>query len=221
MGRPFKMLWDNIPDWAHAVTEMLLLALKARDPYTSGHSYRVAYQAKMLAKAAGLDSKEQEMIEFASLFHDLGKIGTPDSVLLKPGRLTREEEAIMREHPVRSHEIMSPLAHVPFFQNTLPGILHHHERIDGLGYPSGIKGEAIPLSARVILIADTYDAMTTTRPYRKGLSNEIAYSELIKFAGLQFDPQLVRIFVECHPHWEPASEDLIEKAMPFEFRKAA
>ena len=117
------------------------------------------------------------------MFHDLGKMGIPDSILLKPGRLTPEEEEIMRAHPVKSAEIVSPLTQVPFFKGVIPGIKHHHERFDGKGYPDGVLGENIPLIARIILIADTFDAMTTTRPYRNGMDHQFAYKELKLFAG--------------------------------------
>src|SRR5688500_14561366 len=129
------MAWDKIPDWAHWVARSLLQALKERDPYTYGHCRRVARNARLLAQAAGLDEYQQKVIETASMFHDLGKIGIPDSILLKPGRLTTEEAMIMREHPIKSAEIVTPLSRVPFFRNCLPGIRHHHERMDGRGYP--------------------------------------------------------------------------------------
>jgi HD-GYP domain-containing protein (c-di-GMP phosphodiesterase class II) len=183
------MAWDNIPDWAYSVTETLLQALKERDPYTYGHCRRVAHNAKLLAEAAGLNEYEQRVVEFSSMFHDLGKIGIPDSILLKPGKLTIEEQAVIRYHPIKSVEILAPLKQVPFFKAIMPGIRHHHERMDGLGYPDGVFGENIPLSARIILISDTFDAMTSTRPYRKGLPIETAYKELKQFAGRQFDPQ--------------------------------
>ncbi|MEK6705853.1 MAG: HD-GYP domain-containing protein [Bdellovibrionota bacterium] len=211
-----------IPEWSEAIARSLLLCLKQRDPYSYGHSLRVAYHARFLAEAAGLNEYQQLVIEFASLFHDLGKIGISDKILLKPGKLTEDEEEIMREHPAKSAELLTPLDHIPFFRSTLPGVKHHHERMDGKGYPDGIHGENIPLSARIILIADTYDAMTTTRPYRTRLQDAVAYAELKRFAGVQFDEHLVDIFVHTHPAWsiEVASnapyEELIE---PFRIGK--
>lgn len=213
------MAWDKIPDWAHWVAKSLLHALKERDPYTYGHCRRVARNARLLAKAAGLDEYQQQIIETASMFHDLGKIGIPDSILLKPGRLTAEEAMIMREHPIKSAEIVTPLSRVQFFRNCLPGIRHHHERMDGRGYPDRIAGENIPLTARIILIADTFDAMTTTRPYRKGLDFEIAYRELKQFSGRQFDPQLAKIFTEAHPKWGEFDEDITEEFIATLYRK--
>jgi HD-GYP domain-containing protein (c-di-GMP phosphodiesterase class II) len=202
---------DELPEWAYAVAKALLQALKERDPYTYGHCRRVARNARLLAQAAGLNEREQRVIEYASMFHDLGKVGIPDSVLLKPGKLTEEEREIIHAHPIKSAEIIQPLSQIPFFRATLPGIRHHHERIDGLGYPDRIKGEAIPLSARVILIADTFDAMTTTRPYRKGLPYDVGYKELRLFAGRQFDPHLVEVFVKAHPGFSPFDEEITEE----------
>ncbi len=196
-------------------------ALRERDPYTYGHCYRVARIAKSLAEAAGLSASEVQNVEFASIFHDLGKLSIPDTILLKPGRLTPEEEAIMREHPARSVEIVKPLARLNHFKEILPGIQSHHERIDGLGYPHGIKGDTIPLVSRIIVIADTFDAMTTTRPYRKGLPVEIAYKELKTFSGRQFDEQLVKTFLEAHPHWEEYEEEITEEFVSTHFKRAA
>ncbi|MFZ9595627.1 MAG: HD-GYP domain-containing protein [Bdellovibrionia bacterium] len=211
----------EIPDWALSISATLLQALKERDPYTYGHCRRVAHNARLLAQAAGLDETQQRIIEFSALFHDLGKIGIPDRILLKPQGLTREEEAIMKLHPVKSVEILKPLEAVPFFKSILPGVRHHHERIDGAGYPDGIAGSAIPLSARILLIADTFDAMTTTRPYRKGFDFSFAYEELKKFAGRQFDKQLTQIFLKAHPTWRPYDTEITEEFVSTRFKRAA
>jgi HD-GYP domain-containing protein (c-di-GMP phosphodiesterase class II) len=203
------------------LAQTLMAGLKERDPYTYGHCRRVARNARLLAQAAGLNEYQQRIVEFSSLFHDLGKLGIPDSVLLKPGRLTPQEEAIIRQHPVKSAEILTPLSRVPFFRSTLPGIRHHHERYDGMGYPDGVMGENIPLTARIILIADTFDAMTTTRPYRKGGENEFAYKELKLFAGRQFDANLTKVFLEAHPKWDAMEEEITEEFVARTFKKAA
>jgi HD-GYP domain-containing protein (c-di-GMP phosphodiesterase class II) len=213
--------WEQIPDWAQILSRTLLQALRERDPYTYGHCRRVSRNARLLAQAAGLSEYEQKVIEYSSMFHDLGKMGIPDSILLKPGRLTDQEESIMRLHPVKSVEIVNPLSPVPFFRSTIPGIRHHHERMDGAGYPDGVKGDGIPLTARIILIADTFDAMTTTRPYRKGMAFEIAYKELKTFSGRQFDPHLVKIFLQAHPKWGAIEEEITEEFVSSHFRRAA
>lgn len=212
---------DDQPAWAQSVADALLHALRERDPYTYGHCRRVARYASMLAQAAGLNEFEQRVVEYSSMFHDLGKLGIPDTILLKPGRLNEEEEAIMRLHPEKSAEIIQPLAKVPFFRSTIPGVRYHHERIDGLGYPHGIKGENIPLTARIILIADTFDAMTTTRPYRKKLDQEIAYKELKIFSGRQFDPHLVKVFLQAHPTWGDIDRLVAEEIAAATKKKAA
>jgi HD-GYP domain-containing protein (c-di-GMP phosphodiesterase class II) len=215
------MARDEIPNWAESIVYTLLSALKERDPYTYGHCRRVARNARLLAQAAGLNEKDQKIVEISSIFHDLGKIGIPDQILLKPGRLSPKEEDIMRTHPVKSIEIIKPLTGIPFFKSLIPGILHHHERMDGLGYPYGVQGDKIPLSARIILIADTFDAMTTTRPYRKGSGYDFAYKELKQFSGRQFDPHLVQIFLKAHPKWGAIEEEITEEFVAAHFRRAA
>jgi HD-GYP domain-containing protein (c-di-GMP phosphodiesterase class II) len=215
------MAREEIPNWAIDVAWTLLQALKERDPYTYGHCRRVARNARLLAQAAGLDDHQQRIIEYSSLFHDLGKIGIPDSILLKPSRLNEAEEAIKRAPPLKSVEILKPLERVPFFRSTLPGVRHHHERVDGAGYPDGILGEHIPLTARILLIADTFDAMTSTRPYRKGLDFDYAYKELKQFSGRQFDPQLVQIFLKAHPKWGALETEITEEFISINFRRAA
>lgn len=199
----------------------LLAALKERDPYTYGHCRRVARNARLLAESAGLNEYEQKVIEYSSIFHDLGKIAIPDSILLKPGRLSAEEQSVIRVHPIKSAEILQPLSLIPFFKDILPGVRHHHERLDGKGYPDRLSGDDIPVSARVILIADTFDAMTTTRPYRKGLTDEAAYRELRQFAGRQFDAQLVKTFYEAHPTWGKYEEEITEEFVSLNFKRAA
>lgn len=215
------MAWNDIPDWAEKVMLSLLVALKERDPYTYGHCRRVARNARLLAASAGLNEYEQKVIEYSSIFHDLGKIAIPDSILLKPGRLSAEEQAVIRVHPIKSAEILQPLSLIPFFKDILPGVRHHHERLDGKGYPDRLTGDAIPVSARVILIADTFDAMTTTRPYRKGLTDGAAYRELKQFAGRQFDAQLVKTFCEAHSGWGKYEEEITEEFVSLNFKRAA
>jgi HD-GYP domain-containing protein (c-di-GMP phosphodiesterase class II) len=147
-----------------------------------------------LAAALNCSVQETYEIELSALLHDIGKIGIPDSILGKPSRLETNEFEIMKSHPARSAKILEKITS---FKNLIPGIKFHHERYDGLGYPDGLAGENIPLAARIVLIADTYDAMTSTRPYRKGLDHQIAVNEIKKCSGSQFDPYLVEVFLQA------------------------
>jgi putative nucleotidyltransferase with HDIG domain len=179
----------------------LMQALRLKDPYTFGHCARVGRLAGKLAASLGLSRKEQIQVELAATFHDIGKIAVPDAILLKPARLTPEEEAIMRLHPIQSVEILQNLGEVPLIRDLLPGIRHHHEQPDGRGYPDGLSGPEIPLASKIILVVDTYDAITSERPYRGPRPPEIAYSELQKYAGTQFDEFIVKKFLKEHPSW--------------------
>jgi len=195
-------LVEGAPDWSFQAVQTILAALNAKDPYTYSHCVRVGLMARLLAEAIGLNTHEQNICQFAGTLHDVGKMGTPDSILKKPGRLTNEENVLMKDHPLESVRIVEPLAHIPFFRFCLPGVRHHHERIDGKGYPDQLSGDAIPLTARVVTISDSFDAMTQSRVYRRGLSREFAFKELRTFSGSQFDAHLVKIFLEAFPHWE-------------------
>jgi putative nucleotidyltransferase with HDIG domain len=171
----------------------MLLALDAKDQYTYQHSTRVAYYSLTLGRELSLDENQLYQLEMAGLFHDLGKIGTPDSILNKPTRLNEEEFEIMKLHPVRSGEILEGFKD---FKEVAKIVRHHHERFDGRGYPNGLKGEDIPIFSRILLIADTFDAMTSSRAYRKGLPYSTAFAELEEFSGSQFDPGLVMLFID-------------------------
>lgn len=171
----------------------ILKALDVKDNYTFGHSMRVAYFSLVTGTEAELSPEEMYELELSAIFHDIGKIGTPDAVLNKPSRLSEEEFQIMKQHPEKSYEILQDF---PMFEKIATNARLHHERFDGKGYPLGLKGEDIPTAARIILIADTFDAMTSTRPYRKGLPYEVAFEELIQFSGTQFDPNLVKMFIQ-------------------------
>lgn len=210
-----------LPNWTIEVAKAIMETVRLKDPETASHCVRVSRGSRLLAKAAGLNEADQKIAEFAGLFHDIGKIGVPDSILLKPGKLTAEEYAIMKDHPEMSVKILEPLLAVEFFNKLIPGVRYHHERFDGHGYPEGVYGESIPLTARLILVADTYDAMTADRAYRKGLSTEVAYKELSDFAGRQFDPRLVKIFLEAHPKWGPKDATLFEEMSQTVLRSAA
>jgi len=170
--------------------ELMVKAIEARDPYTSGHSLRVSEYARSIARDLGLSTKQIDQVESTALLHDVGKIYEEFAPLLrKEGKLTPDERMLMQRHPSRSAELASTIGE--FRGSVALAIRHHHENYDGTGYPDGLAGEAIPLTARIIMIADTIDAMTTDRPYRKALSFERTMEELRKFAGKQFDPKLV------------------------------
>lgn len=199
-------LWGQIPDWAYESAAALMTSLKIVDPVTYEHCLRVGEMARKLSRDAGLNEYEQKLAEFAGMFHDIGKIGISQSIIAKPGKLDPEEFQKMRQHPIFSEEIIRPLASHPFFAQILPAIRGHHERVDGQGYPDKLLGDEVPLIARVILVVDTYDAMSETRAYRKGLPVEVVYAELKKYAGMQFDPQLVKVFLEAHGSWTPLGD---------------
>ncbi len=168
-------------------------AVDARDPYTAGHSDRVTKLSLEIGSIIGLSNKQLEILEIAALFHDIGKIGIPDAVLNKPGKLTEDEYNKIKEHP----EIgVSILKNINFLEEELSIILHHHERYSGSGYPTNISGQAIPIESRIITVADTYDAMTSDRPYRKGLSSKTSIEEIVSEQGRQFDPSVVMAFLK-------------------------
>lgn len=175
--RSLVMLKQFADEHEHAEHVILTLAraIDARDPYTAGHSGRVAEYADRIAAQMGLDPSARLDMRRGALFHDLGKIVIPDSVLRKPGRLTEEERRVIEQHPVAGHELLSPMRTM---RKTLPVVYSHHERLDGSGYPEGISGDAIPMSVRIVTIADVFDALTTDRAYREALKIETAYEIL-------------------------------------------
>jgi HD-GYP domain-containing protein (c-di-GMP phosphodiesterase class II) len=167
---------------------MLAAAIDEKDPYTRGHSDRVAKYSVHVGRQLGLTEEELDRLKIAALLHDVGKIGVDDRVLKKPGALTPEEFDIMRQHPAKGANIMRPVAQL---KDMLPGIELHHENVDGGGYPYGLKGEQIPMMARIIGVADTFDAITTNRPYQSGRGLEEAFEIIRKLAGKKFDPRVV------------------------------
>src|SRR5580704_11883717 len=167
-------------------------ALDLRDEETEGHSKRVTAYTIALAQAIGLESDELRIIARGAFLHDIGKIATPDSILLKPGRLSDEEMTIMKEHCERGYEMVRK---IPFLREAAEIVYAHQERFDGTGYPRGLRGEEIPLGARIFAIADSLDAMTSDRPYRKGSTFAAAVEEIVRCAGEQFDPQIVNVFL--------------------------
>jgi putative nucleotidyltransferase with HDIG domain len=176
-----------------AVMGLVATLVEIRDAYTAGHSLRVSNLSCELAKRLGFSPDMVTHLGQACLLHDIGKIRMSDAVLLKAGRLSIEEAEIMRRHPEDGAEILNRL---PVFRKYLPVVRSHHERYDGEGYPAGLKGEQIPVSARVVAIADAFDAMTTNRPYRDAMTTEAAVLEVLTCRGSQFDPDMGREFVE-------------------------
>ncbi len=194
----------------HEFVECISSALDARDPYTGNHSRRVSDTATLLAKMLGLSDDEIQEIHIAAHLHDIGKIGIPDSVLLKPGRLDDEEWKMMKRHPQIGADI---LAKSPRFSRISAIILHHHERYDGKGYPFGAKEQEIPLGSRIIAVCDSIDAMASARAYRKALPLDTVYEEIEKNIGLMYDPDVAKklldnrsIIEEVYGHKELCGE---------------
>jgi len=175
----------------------LAAALELRDDGTGAHAGRVTTLALLLAAEVAPELTADPELEYGFLLHDLGKIGVPDAILLKPGPLSRREMEEMRYHPILGEKIV---AAIPYLNGVARQVVAaHHERWDGGGYPRGLAGPRIPLSARIFAVADAFDAMTNDRPYRKALTFQVAISEIVMGAGAQFDPTLVDAFVELAP----------------------
>jgi putative nucleotidyltransferase with HDIG domain len=185
----YEVFFNNIV----ATLKALITTIGVRDFYTKEHSDRVTMYALRIAEAMALPPEELDTLRFGGYLHDIGKIGVRDSVLLKPGELSDGEMEEIRCHAAIGDEIVKPIR---FFDRERKVIRHHHERYDGKGYPDGIGGEEIPGIARILAVADTYDAMTSERPYRKALSRQAAVAELDRCSGAQFDPGMVRAFKE-------------------------
>ncbi len=182
---------NNLADSYQATLRALSAALDARDSETEGHSQRVTKLALAIGAALNLSPEELTTLERGALLHDVGKIGVPDNILLKSGPLNKAEREWMNRHPQLGYDMLKEIS---FLQDALPVVLHHQERWDGSGYPEGLRGEQIPLGARIFAVADTYDAMTSTRPYRRALSHEEALTEIRQCSGTQFDPRIVEAF---------------------------
>jgi len=176
----------------------LIAAVEARDRYTDGHSARVSQMAVLTGEAMHLPGAALRGLERAGLIHDVGKLTVPDAILRKPGRLTPEEYEVVKQSPLRGNEVIGRMASL---REELPGVLHHHEWYDGSGYPHGLRGGDIPLAARILAVADVYDALTSERSYRGALSEDEALAHLRQMAGTQFDPAVVEAFVRIEPAW--------------------
>ncbi len=175
-------------------------AMEERDPYTAGHSRRVRYYALELARAIGLEPRQCKLLSLAAQLHDIGKVAIPDAILHKPTNLSEEEYQIVQQHPVIGERILRPVVR---HQAVLAAIRGHHERMDGTGYPDGLRGEQIPLLARLIALPDCFDALTTSRAYREALPVSEALAVLRDGAGTHFDPDLARVFLQLAPRLEP------------------
>jgi response regulator RpfG family c-di-GMP phosphodiesterase len=190
--RDLALTLRELQDTYRATLEALGSALDTRDVGTEAHSRRVHGYALTIARAHGVPEEQIKDIEHGVLLHDIGKIGIPDAILLKPGPLTPEEWIVMRTHPEVGRRLIE---RIPFLRGAVPIVYHHHERWDGSGYPLGLRGDAIPLGARIFAVADALDAMTFDRPYSKAVSYEAACREIERCAGTHFDPVVVRAFL--------------------------
>lgn len=186
-------LYDDLQKAYLATISAFANAVEARDHYTRGHTERVTYLAELIARKIGWSEEQLFLVSMGSRLHDIGKIGVPDSILNKPGALDDKEREIMKQHPEVGARMIEG---IPFLEACRPYILSHHERWDGRGYPCGLKGENIPIEGRILAVADTFDAILTNRPYRSAGTFNKAVSELENFAGSQFDPAMVRVFLE-------------------------
>lgn len=198
------LIMKDLKELFYKTIKSISCALDAKDPYTHGHSLRVTLYSLILASKLGLTDSALEEIETAGLLHDIGKIGIPQSILCKTSKLTDEEFEIMKDHTGQGAKMIQ---NVKKLRAVASWLKSHHERWDGRGYPCGLKGTEIPFFARVIALADTYDAMTSTRPYRKALPHEVAIQEIKRCSGVQFDPELAEIFVANEAEIKAAKEN--------------
>jgi response regulator RpfG family c-di-GMP phosphodiesterase len=193
MGIENANLFDAVKNSYLNSIRSLVNSLEARDAYTKGHSAQVAYYSFLIGKQLGLTGEELEILRNASYLHDLGKLGIKDEILLKPGPLSEKEMELIRKHPEITVKILEPLG---LRKEEMDACFYHHERIDGRGYPKRLKGEEIPLFAKILSVADAYSAMISERPYRKSFVKQDAVAELKKWAGVQFDNNIVGVFVK-------------------------
>lgn len=187
-------LYTDLQDLFKSTIRTVVSLIDAKDDYTAGHSTRVTKYALMMADGIGYSPEDRNRLELGALLHDVGKIGMPDAILKKPSGLTDEEFAIVKYHPVKGAESLAPIKQM---KDIIPLVRHHHERLDGRGYPDGLAGNQISLDAQIVCIADAYDAMNSDRPYRKGLGMEESVRRLRQDAGTQFNPKLVEAFIKA------------------------
>ena len=208
LGRSQQLLLAQLQESYEASLIMLANAIEVRDPYTRGHVERVMNYAQTIAEYLGWTAIEINNLRFGSILHDIGKINIAENILRKESSLTDEEWAEMRKHPEMGAELVKG---IHYLDPAVPVILYHHERWNGSGYPFGLKKEKIPVSARIVAIADSFDAMTTERPYRKELTPEQAFNEVISGSGIQYDPLMVEAFQHA---WETEKITEIFLAFP-------
>lgn len=200
----------EIHDTYIATMDALVSALDHRDSETSNHSSRVVEYSMMIAKVMGIEERKLEHLRWGAILHDIGKIGVSDAILRKPGPLTKEERKELENHPEIGYNMLKK---IEFLKDVMPVVLHHQEKYDGSGYPNRLSGERIPMGARIFAVADTFDAMTSDRPYRKALSYEEARAEVKRCSGTQFDPKVVEAFLKIPKEkWEAVRKALGPKS---------
>jgi putative nucleotidyltransferase with HDIG domain len=192
-------LYQELEEMFFQTAESLADAIEKRDPYTGGHTQRVTLYSQVIARYLQLKPLERKWVKIASVLHDIGKIGVEDDILRKPERLSPEEFNMIKRHSDMGAEI---LEHIRQLREIVPGVKYHHEQVNGKGYPDGLRGEQIPLLAKIVAVADTYDAMTTDRPYRKAMEKETAIEELKRCSGTQFDKEVVEAFIQAYQKGE-------------------
>jgi HD-GYP domain-containing protein (c-di-GMP phosphodiesterase class II) len=188
------LLYTELEASYMGAAEALAAALEAKDDYTADHARSIADLAVEVGRRLGLREGELRDLRYGAIFHDIGKIAIPDAILNKPGPLTDEEFAVVKRHPEVGEQILAP---IPFLREARRIVRHDHERWDGGGYPDGLRGEEIPIGARIVLVVDAWHAMVSDRPYRAGLEPEQARAELVRHAGSQFDPEVVHAMLSC------------------------
>ena len=192
-------LYQELEEMFFQTTDSLADAIEKRDPYTGGHTQRVTQYSLAIAKYLRLNPLEKKWLKITSVLHDIGKVGIEDQILRKPERLSPDESEIIKRHCNIGVEIIK---HIRQLRESIPGVKYHHEQLDGKGYPNGLKGEEIPALAKIIAVADTFDAMTTDRPYRIAMEREAAVKELEKCSGTQFDEKVVEAFIQAYQKGE-------------------
>ncbi|MCL2816974.1 MAG: DUF3369 domain-containing protein [Clostridiales bacterium] len=207
LGRAYDLLKQRYMD----MVEALRIVVDTKDGYTRGHSDNVSYFAAKIGEKLGLKTHEMETLRIGSLFHDIGKIGIPDNILRKPGRLDQQEFEEIKQHPLKGMNILSS---VSMFKDIVPLIKHHHERVDGRGYPDGLRGDEIPLLAKIIAVADAFDAMTSDRTYRPRLSLSQSIDQLKAGSGVQFDPGVVKTLLELLENYDALLEEIERNSRP-------